>query len=62
VALASRTALVDGLKIFYRDPGDPKAPTVLLLHGFSTSSQIAVIICDFLDRESEAKPAQDRYA
>jgi len=29
-----RTASVDGLKLFYREAGDPKAPTVLLLQGF----------------------------
>lgn len=29
---------VDGLEIFYRRAGDPKAPTVLLLHGFPSSS------------------------
>jgi pimeloyl-ACP methyl ester carboxylesterase len=34
------TALVDGLKVFYREAGDPKAPTVLLLHGFPTSSHM----------------------
>jgi pimeloyl-ACP methyl ester carboxylesterase len=32
--------LVDGLKAFYREAGDPKAPTVLLLHGFPTSSHM----------------------
>jgi hypothetical protein len=26
-----RTTSVDGLKMFYREAGDPKAPTVLLL-------------------------------
>jgi hypothetical protein len=33
-----RTASVDGLKVLYREAGDPKAPVVLLLHGFPTSS------------------------
>ncbi|KAG9613720.1 hypothetical protein KCV01_g1007, partial [Aureobasidium melanogenum] len=28
----------DGVKVFYREAGDPKAPTILLLHGFPTSS------------------------
>ena len=32
-----RTVSVDGLKVFYREAGDPKASTVLLLHGFPTS-------------------------
>lgn len=35
-----RTVTVDGLKVFYREAGDPKAPTVLLLHGFPTSSHM----------------------
>jgi pimeloyl-ACP methyl ester carboxylesterase len=33
-----RTASVDGLKVFYREAGDPKAPTMLPLHGFPTSA------------------------
>lgn len=33
-----RTVEVDGLDIFYREGGDPANPTVLLLHGFPTSS------------------------
>jgi alpha/beta hydrolase fold len=35
-----RTVSVDGLKIFYREAGTPKAPVVLLLHGFPTSSHM----------------------
>ena len=35
-----RTASVDGLKVFYREAGDPSAPTMLLLHGFPTSSHM----------------------
>jgi pimeloyl-ACP methyl ester carboxylesterase len=35
-----RTASVDGLKVFYREDGDSKAPNVLLLHGFPTSSHM----------------------
>ena len=31
-------AEVDGIKVFYRQAGDPTAPAVLLLHGFPTSS------------------------
>lgn len=31
-------AQVDNLKVFYRRAGNPAAPTVLLLHGFPTSS------------------------
>jgi pimeloyl-ACP methyl ester carboxylesterase len=40
MTLTYRTASVDGLKVFYREAGDPKAPTVLLLHGFPTSSHM----------------------
>jgi pimeloyl-ACP methyl ester carboxylesterase len=35
-----RTASVDGLKVFYREAGDPNRPAVLLLHGFPTSSHM----------------------
>ena len=31
---------VQGVKVFYREAGDPKAPAVLLLHGFPTSSHM----------------------
>ncbi|MFA5119627.1 alpha/beta fold hydrolase [Zavarzinia sp.] len=34
------TVAVDDVKLFYREAGDPKAPTVLLLHGFPTSSHM----------------------
>src|SRR6478672_3149633 len=34
------TASVDGLKVFYREAGNPNAPVVLLLHGFPTSSHM----------------------
>jgi pimeloyl-ACP methyl ester carboxylesterase len=35
-----RTATVAGHKVFYREAGDPKAPALLLLHGFPTSSHM----------------------
>ena len=35
-----RTATIDGLEVFYREAGDPKAPAVVLLHGFPTSSHM----------------------
>jgi len=35
-----RTATVHGRKVFYREAGDPAAPTILLLHGLPTSSQM----------------------
>ena len=31
---------VDGLCIFYREAGPPNAPTILLLHGFPSSSRM----------------------
>src|SRR5213079_420937 len=33
-------AIVDGSKIFYRESGSKTAPTILLLHGFPTSSHM----------------------
>ncbi|MBZ4419829.1 alpha/beta fold hydrolase [Myxococcus sp. RHSTA-1-4] len=39
-AVAYRTVKVDGLDIFYREAGPRDAPTVLLLHGFPTSSHM----------------------
>lgn len=33
-----RTMKVDGITIFYREAGDPAKPTLLLLHGFPSSS------------------------
>jgi pimeloyl-ACP methyl ester carboxylesterase len=38
--IAYRTANVDGLKVFYREAGPMNAPTLLLLHGFPTSSHM----------------------
>ncbi|MEA3410836.1 MAG: alpha/beta hydrolase [Pseudomonadota bacterium] len=35
-----RTVTVDGLEIFYREAGPESAPTILLLHGFPTSSHM----------------------
>jgi pimeloyl-ACP methyl ester carboxylesterase len=34
----NRTVTVDGVDIFYREAGDRKNPSLLLLHGFPTSS------------------------
>jgi pimeloyl-ACP methyl ester carboxylesterase len=31
---------VEGVKIFYREAGDPRKPTILLLHGFPSSSHM----------------------
>jgi len=35
-----RTIQVDGLSIFYREAGPKDAPTILLLHGFPSSSRM----------------------
>ena len=35
-----RTIDIDGVSVFYREAGNPAAPTVLLLHGFPTSSHM----------------------
>src|SRR4029450_4155991 len=35
-----RTVKVDGLSIFYREPGPSTAPLLLLLHGFPSSSRM----------------------
>src|SRR5690606_25707441 len=36
--ILNKTANVDGVKIFYREAGNRKNPSILLLHGFPTSS------------------------
>jgi len=40
IAVSYHTTHVSGAKIFYREAGNPSAPTVLLLHGFPTSSHM----------------------
>jgi pimeloyl-ACP methyl ester carboxylesterase len=35
-----RFEVIDGIKIAYREAGDPSKPTILLLHGFPTSSHM----------------------
>jgi pimeloyl-ACP methyl ester carboxylesterase len=35
-----RTARIDGLSVFYREAGPKDAPTLLLLHGFPSSSRM----------------------
>jgi pimeloyl-ACP methyl ester carboxylesterase len=34
------TVMVDGLKVFYREAGPSRAPTILLLHGYPSSSKM----------------------
>jgi len=38
--VAYRTVTIDEVDIFYREAGDPNRPTILLLHGFPTSSHM----------------------
>ncbi|MEU5878570.1 alpha/beta hydrolase [Spirillospora sp. NPDC047279] len=38
MTLRHRFARIDGLEVFYREAGTPSAPTLVLLHGFPTSS------------------------
>ncbi|MBV4357011.1 alpha/beta fold hydrolase [Pinibacter aurantiacus] len=35
-----KTVNIEGVKIFYREAGNPDAPTILLLHGFPSSSHM----------------------
>jgi len=39
-SISYHTVDIDGLKIFYREAGAPSAPTVLMLHGFPSSSRM----------------------
>jgi pimeloyl-ACP methyl ester carboxylesterase len=39
--VAHRMVKIDGLDIFYREAGPKDAPTILLLHGFPTSSHMS---------------------
>jgi pimeloyl-ACP methyl ester carboxylesterase len=39
-AASHKTANVDGVNIFYREAGDAARPTIVLLHGFPTSSHM----------------------
>jgi pimeloyl-ACP methyl ester carboxylesterase len=39
-AVMYRTVEIDGQSIFYREAGSPEAPTLILLHGFPTSSHM----------------------
>ena len=39
-ATKHKTAIIDGVKLFYREAGPEDAPVVLLLHGFPSSSRM----------------------
>ncbi|MFA5989865.1 MAG: alpha/beta hydrolase [Sphingomonas sp.] len=67
-------ATINGHKIFYREAGDPAAPTIILLHGFPTSSfmfrnlipaladKFHVIAPDYLGFGQSDAPAADKFA
>lgn len=46
-----KTVEVDGVKIFYREAGSPDKPTVVLLHGFPTSSHMFHILIPVLAQD-----------
>ncbi|WP_163995944.1 alpha/beta fold hydrolase [Pyxidicoccus caerfyrddinensis] len=50
-AFRYRTVDIDGLSIFVREAGDPAAPTLLLLHGFPSSSFMYRELMDALKDE-----------
>jgi pimeloyl-ACP methyl ester carboxylesterase len=68
------TVQIQGLDIFYREAGDPAAPTIVLLHGFPTSSAMFralipeladryhVIAPDHVGFGQSAMPARDTFA
>lgn len=67
------TVSIDGVKVFYREAGPKNAPTVLLLHGFPTSShmfrnlipQLAdryhVVAPDYPGYGQSDQPAMDKF-
>ena len=69
-----RTADVDGFEVFYREAGDSAKPTVLLLHGFPTSShmfrdliplladRLHLVAPDLPGFGLSALPARDQFA
>jgi pimeloyl-ACP methyl ester carboxylesterase len=57
-----RTRTVDGIKIFYREAGPAGAPTILLLHGFPTSSHMfRNLIPELTDRYHVIAPDYPGY-
>ena len=68
-----KTIKIDGVEIFYREAGPAKAPVVLLLHGFPTSSHMfrnlipalsdkyRVIAPDYPGFGNSAQPAMDKF-
>ena len=70
----ARTATIDGQKVFYREAGDPKAPVIVLLHGFPSSSHMYrdliprladrfhVVAPDYIGFGHSAAPAPGEYS
>jgi pimeloyl-ACP methyl ester carboxylesterase len=68
-----KTVTVDGLEIFYREAGPANAPTILLLHGFPTSSHMFrnlipalsdrfhVVAPDYPGFGNSAQPGMDEF-
>jgi pimeloyl-ACP methyl ester carboxylesterase len=50
-AIAYRTKTVGTVKIFYREAGDAASPTIVLLHGYPTSSHMFRNLIPILARE-----------
>src|SRR5690349_15151334 len=46
-----KTQRVDGVDIFYREAGDKNKPTILLLHGFPSSSHMYRNLIDNLSND-----------
>ncbi|UNB55225.1 alpha/beta fold hydrolase [Mycolicibacterium sp. YH-1] len=68
-----RTTTVEGWEVFYREAGDPTNPTVVLLHGFPTSSHMFrtlmaelsdeyhLIAPDYIGFGNSAAPSVDEF-
>lgn len=68
-----KTATVDGWEVFYREAGDPTNPTLVLLHGFPSSSHMYrnliaelsdayhLIAPDYLGFGNSAAPTVDEF-
>ncbi len=74
VAVVHKTVKIGDLDIFYREAGPKEAPTVLLLHGFPTSSQMFrnlipaladkyhVVAPDYPGYGHSSMPSRDQFA
>jgi pimeloyl-ACP methyl ester carboxylesterase len=74
VAVVHKTVKIGDLDVFYREAGPKEAPTVLLLHGFPTSSQMFrnlipaladkfhVVAPDYPGYGHSSMPSRDQFA